>query len=212
MFLVEIDGMRALYTGDYSRTPDRHLPGADLPALKPNIGTSFIYWGADGFRAVIVESTYGVSNHLPRQQRELNFLRRVRGILDRGGNVLLPVVALGRAQEMLLMLDEHWDNNPEVQQVPIYQASGLAMRALTVYQTYIEMMNEEIKKAFQIRNPFNFKYIKHLKSLTGFREGRPCVVLATPSMLQSGISRELFDMWCSDQKHGVIIADFAVQV
>lgn len=37
-------------------------------------------------------------------------------------------------------------------------------------------------------------------------------MLATPSMLQSGISRELFDMWCTDSKHGVIIADFAVQV
>ena len=102
------------------------------------------------FGAVVVESTYGVSNHLPRQQRELNFLKKVRGILDRGGNVLLPVVALGRAQEMLLMLEEHWDNNPELQHVPIYQASGLAMKALTVYQTYIEMMNEEIKKAFQV--------------------------------------------------------------
>ena len=103
---------------------------------------------------MIVESTYGVSNHLPRQQRELNFLKKVRSILDRGGNVLLPVVALGRAQEMLLMLEEHWDNNPELQHVPIYQASGLAMKALTVYQTYIEMMNEEIKKAFQVAYSF----------------------------------------------------------
>lgn len=68
--------------------------------------------------------------------------------------MLLPVVALGRAQEMLLMLDEHWDSNPELQQIPIYQASGLAMKALTVYQTYIEMMNEEIKKAFQVRKAF----------------------------------------------------------
>eukprot|EP00210_Caulerpa_lentillifera_P007940 g7579.t1 len=197
MFTVNIDGMIALYTGDYSRIPDRHLPGADLPHIQPNI--------------VIVESTYGVSNHLPRQQRELNFLRKVRGILDRGGNILLPVVALGRAQEMLLMLDEHWESNPELHSTAIYQASGLAMKALTVYQTYIEMMNEEIKRAFQIRNPFNFKFVQHLKSLVGFRDSTPCVVLATPSMLQSGISRELFDLWCADPKHGVIIADFAVQ-
>lgn len=49
---------------------------------------------------VIVESTYGVRNHLPRTEREQNFLKKVRGILDRGGNVLLPVVALGRAQVM----------------------------------------------------------------------------------------------------------------
>ncbi|GMH41155.1 hypothetical protein BSKO_09065 [Bryopsis sp. KO-2023] len=197
MFMVEIGGMRALYTGDYSRIPDRHLPGADLPQVRPDI--------------VIVESTYGVRNHLPRQEREQNFLKKVRAILDRGGNVLLPVVALGRAQEMLLMLDEDWSTNPDVQSVPIYQASGLAMKALSVYQTYIEMMNDDIKRAFQVRNPFNFKFVKHLRSLSEFNDSSPSIVLATPSMLQSGISRELFDMWCSDSRHGVIIADFAVQ-
>ena len=38
MFMVEIAGMRCLYTGDYSRAPDRHMPPADLPELKPDIG------------------------------------------------------------------------------------------------------------------------------------------------------------------------------
>jgi len=38
MFMVEIAGMRALYTGDYSRVPDRHLPGADTPHVKPDMG------------------------------------------------------------------------------------------------------------------------------------------------------------------------------
>ena len=53
-------------------------------------------------------------------------------------------------QEILLMLDEYWKSNPDVQRVPIYQASGLAMKALSVYQTYIEMMNDDVKKAFKV--------------------------------------------------------------
>ena len=36
--MVEIAGMRLLYTGDYSRLPDRHLSAADLPEMKPDIG------------------------------------------------------------------------------------------------------------------------------------------------------------------------------
>jgi len=40
----------------------------------------------------------------------------------------------------------------------------------------------------------------------------PCVVMATPSMLQSGLSRDLFEGWCEDEKNAVIICDFAVQV
>ena len=53
-------------------------------------------------------------------------------------------------QEILLILEECWNNSPELQNVPIYQASGLARRAISVYQTYIEMMNDDIKAAFQV--------------------------------------------------------------
>lgn len=55
------------------------------------------------------------------------------------------------SQEVLLILEECWNNSPELQNVPIYQASGLARRAISVYQTYIEMMNDDIKAAFQVR-------------------------------------------------------------
>lgn len=41
MFMVEIDGMRLLYTGDYSRAADRHMSAADLPSPKPHIGALF---------------------------------------------------------------------------------------------------------------------------------------------------------------------------
>jgi cleavage and polyadenylation specificity factor subunit 3 len=48
--------------------------------------------------AVIVEATYGVSLHEDRPVREARLVTRVRDILSRGGRVLMPVVALGRAQ------------------------------------------------------------------------------------------------------------------
>ena len=52
----------------------------------------------------------------------------------------------------MLILEEYWERNAELRGVPIYQASGLARRALTVFQTYIEMMNADIKAAFdQVR-------------------------------------------------------------
>ena len=197
MFMIEIAGMRLLYTGDYSRLADRHMPPADLPSLRPHI--------------VIVESTYGVSRHLPRDERERRFCERVHTALARGGRVLLPVVALGRAQELLLILEEYWERHPELHGVPIYQASGLARRAMGVYRSYIEMMNDDIRAAFAVANPFQFKHITHLKSAAQFDDVGPCVVMATPSMLQSGVSRELFEAWCGDEKNCVVIADFAVQ-
>ena len=53
-------------------------------------------------------------------------------------------------QELLLILEECWASDPLLHSVPIYQASGLARRAMTIYQTYIEMMNEDIQAAFQV--------------------------------------------------------------
>jgi cleavage and polyadenylation specificity factor subunit 3 len=126
---------------------------------------------------------------------------------------LIPVFALGRAQELLLILDEYWQANPHLQSIPIYYASKLASRALRVYQTYSNMMNARIRGQMDVSNPFRFEYIQNLKSIdvSTFDDSTPSVVFASPGMLQSGVSRQLFDRWASDPKNGVIIAGFAVE-
>ena len=48
----------------------------------------------------------------------------------------------------MLILEDYWDRNADLRGVPIYQASGLARRALGIFQTYIAMMNDDIKAAF----------------------------------------------------------------
>jgi cleavage and polyadenylation specificity factor subunit 3 len=50
--------------------------------------------------------------------------------VTRGGQCLIPVLALGRAQERLLILDEYWQANPQLQNFPIWYASKLASHAL----------------------------------------------------------------------------------
>jgi cleavage and polyadenylation specificity factor subunit 3 len=118
-------------------------------------------------------------------------------IVKRGGRCLLPVFALGRAQELLLILgtltptltltltltlDEYWAKNPELHQVPIYYASTLAKKCMTVYQTYINMMNQRIRDQFAVSNPFIFQHISNLKSMVHFEDSGPCVVMASPGM------------------------------
>ena len=68
-----------------------------------------------------------------------------------------------------------------------------------------------MKAAFEESNPFVFNHANHLANSSGLNDVGPCVVLATPSMLQSGLSRDLFESWCGDSKNGVIICDFTVQ-
>ena len=72
-------------------------------------------------------------------------------------------------------------------------------------------MNERIRKQTDVCNPFAFQYIHNLKTSVNISPELPCVVLASPGMLQSGVSRQLFDQWASDSKNGVIIACYAVE-
>lgn len=64
-----------------------------------------------------------------------------------------------------------------------------------------------------IGNPFSFRFIRNLKSVNveSFDDRGPCVVFASPGMLQSGVSRQLFDRWATDPKNGVLIAGYAVE-
>jgi len=196
MFMIEIDGARVLYTGDYSRQEDRHLKAAELPELRPHV--------------LIVESTYGTQNHESKQVREESFIRSVHDTVAGGGRVLLPAFALGRAQELLLILDEHWKSHPELKDVPIYFATSLGKRCMIVYQTYVDMMVDRIQKRLAYDNPFVFKHIRNLLSVDKFHDTGPCVVMASPGMLQSGLSRDLFERWCSDSRNTVILSGYSV--
>ncbi|KAF0908587.1 hypothetical protein E2562_026635 [Oryza meyeriana var. granulata] len=197
MFMVDIAGVRILYTGDYSREEDRHLRAAELPQFSPDI--------------CIIESTYGVQQHQPRHVREKRFTDVIHTTVSQGGRVLIPAFALGRAQELLLILDEYWANHPELHKIPIYYASPLAKKCMAVYQTYINSMNERIRNQFAQSNPFHFKHIEPLNSIDNFHDVGPSVVMASPGGLQSGLSRQLFDKWCTDKKNSCVIPGYVVE-
>ena len=104
---------------------------------------------------------YGVSLHQPRDVREQRFTQAIHQIVARGGRCLIPVFALGRSQELLLILEEYWRAHPELHSVPIYYASKVAKKSMRVYQTYINMMNHHIRDAHTGgHNPWNFQFIK----------------------------------------------------
>ncbi|KAI8211581.1 Endoribonuclease YSH1 [Colletotrichum sp. SAR 10_76] len=212
MFLIEIAGLKIFFTGDYSREQDRHLVSAEVPkGVKIDV--------------LITESTYGIASHVPRLEREQALMKSITGILNRGGRVLMPVFALGRAQELLLILDEYWGKHGEYQKFPIYYASNLARKCMVVYQTYVGAMNDNIKRLFRERmaeaeasgdgsgkgGPWDFKYIRSLKNLDRFDDVGGCVMLASPGMLQNGVSRELLERWAPNEKNGVIITGYSVE-
>ncbi len=214
MFLINIAGLNIFFTGDYSREPDRHLIAAEVPK---NVGKIDV---------MITESTFGISNAPPRAERETALLKSISGILNRGGKVLMPVFALGRAQELLLILEDYWQRHPDLQKIPIYYTGNTARKCMVIYQTYINAMNDNIKRIFRERmaeaeaagnakgvssGPWDFHFVRSLRNLDKFEDVGGCVMLASPGMLQSGMSRVLLERWAPDQRNGVVMTGYNVE-
>jgi cleavage and polyadenylation specificity factor subunit 3 len=214
MFLINIAGLNIFFTGDYSREQDRHLVAAAVPQ---NVGKIDV---------LITESTFGISNAPPRAERETALLKSISGIINRGGKVLMPVFALGRAQELLLILEDYWQRHPDLQKIPIYYTGNTARKCMVVYQTYINAMNDNIKRIFRERmaeaeaagnakgvsaGPWDFRFVRSLRNLERFDDMGGCVMLASPGMLQSGMSRVLLERWAPDPRNGVVMTGYNVE-
>lgn len=201
MYFIEIGGLKILFTGDYSREENRHLISAEIPEMKPDI--------------LITESTFGTGILEPRLELENRFTKVVHSTIAAGGRVLIPVFALGNAQELLLILEEYWSLHEELQNVNIYYASSLAKRCMAVYQTYTNIMNDKIRlnssKDGSKKNPFDFKYVRFIKNLFKLQDFGPSVVVASPGMLQAGFSRQLLEKWASNPKNIIIITGYSVE-
>lgn len=63
----------------------------------------------------------------------------------------------------LSVTDEYWSQHPELHDIPIYYASSLAKKCMAVYQTYVNAMNDKIRRQIAINNPFVFRHISNLK-------------------------------------------------
>merc|ERR1719204_2419776 len=197
MFQLEIGNVRIMYTGDYSMYDDRHLRGAEIPSEKPDI--------------LLVESTFGVQQLRPIEQREKDFLDIIHKVVKRGGRCLIPVFSMGRAQELMLIVDEYWAKHPELHSMPVYYASNMAKKSMQVYSTFRNMMSDRFQDDLAVYNPFDFRFIQNLRNRGQFNDIGPSVVFASPGMLQSGMSREFFEQWAPDRKNAVIVAGYCVQ-
>jgi len=83
---------------------------------------------------------------------------------------------------------------------------------MKAYIGFPNAMNMHIRERMKDprSNPFLFKHVSELRSAAHLDDSGPSVVLASPGMLQNSTSRELFEMWCTDARNGVIIAGYSV--
>lgn len=193
MFHVQVGDKSIVYTGDFSTQADKHLGSAWIDCLEPDL--------------MITESTYGSVIRDCRKSKERRFLQLIHACLKREGRVLIPIFALGRAQELCLLIESYWDRMGL--QVPVYFAGGLTEKANEIYKRFINYTNNNIREQISERNVFEFKHIKAYEKNAEF--GGPCVIFSSPAMLHSGLSLKIFKNLCQDPRNLVILPGYCVR-
>ncbi len=103
---------------------------------------------------VLIETTYGDRDHKPFEDTKQELLQVILDTFKRGGNVLIPTFALERAQELLFVLREFYDNGL-LPPCYIFLDSPLAIKATKIFLNNSEYFDEETLKLFREKDPFN---------------------------------------------------------
>ncbi|HLP79459.1 MAG TPA: beta-CASP ribonuclease aCPSF1 [Acidobacteriota bacterium] len=164
---------------------------------------------------LMIEATYGgKANMLPsREEAEEEFAKMImHTIMEKKGKVLIPVLGVGRAQEIMLIL-EMLVREGKLTEIPVY-IDGMVWDMTAIHTAYPEFLNADVRKQIfqKDNNPFMhqmFKRVGSSKERIDLVENQgPCVILATSGMLVGGASVEYFRHLAEDPKHSIIFVSY----
>jgi KH/beta-lactamase-domain protein len=189
-----------IYSGDIKYDKSSLLDGAatNFPRLE----------------TLITESTYGgKDNMMPtRAECENEFVNIINETIDKKGKVLIPVLGVGRSQEMMVILERAMREG-KIKKVPIF-IDGMVWDVTAIHTAYPEYLNATIRKQIfhKNQNPFLsdiFKRVGSKKERTQvIEETGECIVLATSGMLVGGASVEYLKALCSNPKNTLIFVNY----
>jgi KH/beta-lactamase-domain protein len=165
---------------------------------------------------VVTESTYGgQEDFMPsRVESEENLTHVINETLERKGKVLIPVPAVGRAQEIMLIIDGYMKRGL-MKEAPVF-IEGMISEATAIHTAYPEYLSREVRHSIlhEEVNPFQSDYftiVEHPSVRQGIMEGEPCIVLATSGMLEGGPVIEYFKNWAADPKNTIIFVSYQIE-
>lgn len=161
---------------------------------------------------LFIESTYGGKNDVTpnRRQMEEKLVEIIKETAAKGGKVLIPVFAVGRSQEIMLVLEEYYRRENNGFDLPVY-IDGMVLEASAIHTAYPEYLRENVERRILSNNsPFESPMLKVAKG-TDKKEivdGEPCVILAPSGMLNGGPSVEYLSMMAEDERNTLIFVGY----
>ena len=173
-------------------------------------------WNFPRVETLLIESTYGAKEDIQptRQEVESAFINAVNNTLADGGKVLIPIPAVGRAQEIMMVID-HYMKSGEMVEAPVF-TEGMISEASAIHEAYPEYLARELKQKILETddNPFDSEYFTNIEHADAreepMRDNSPCIILATSGMLEGGPVLEYFKNIAPDKKNKVLFVSYQV--
>jgi len=189
-----------LYTGDlkYGRTRLLDPAVTDFPRLE----------------TLMIESTYGGKENILPSRRECEdiFVKIVKDTVKRNGKILVPVLGSGRAQEIMLIVEE-LIRTGQLEKIPVY-IDGMVWDITAIHTAYPEFLNGFVRKQIfhKDANPFLSDIFKRVGSqkerMQIVEETGPCVIIATSGMLVGGPSVEYFKHLADNPRNSLVFVSY----
>jgi len=141
---------------------------------------------------LVLESTYGGRNDYQTDQEdsERKLKKIIRETTTEGGKVLIPAFAVGRSQEIMLVLEEAMRNG-DIPTVPVH-LDGMIWEATAIHSTYPEYLRDDLRDRIfhEDKNPFLAEQFNHIdggeEERQDVTDGGPCIILSTSGMVEGG--------------------------
>ncbi|EFW91836.1 hypothetical protein ZOD2009_10175 [Haladaptatus paucihalophilus DX253] len=173
------DGLyNVAFSGDIHYTDTRLFNGAvnDFPRVE----------------TLILESTYGGRNDYQTDQKdsEEKLKKVINETYEKGGKVVIPAFAVGRSQEMMLVIEEAMRNG-DIPEMPVH-LDGMIWEATAIHTTYPEYLRDDLRDRIfhEDENPFLAPQFNHIdggeEERQDVADGDQCIILSTSGMVTGG--------------------------
>jgi KH/beta-lactamase-domain protein len=172
-------------------------------------------WNFPRVETLLIESTYGAKEDIQatREEVESAFIKSVNETLRNGGKVLIPIPAVGRAQELMMVIDQYMKAG-HLMEAPVF-TEGMIAEATAIHEAYPEYLARDLREKILSteENPFDSEYFTNIEHSDAreepLREG-PCIIMATSGMLEGGPVLEYFKNISPIQKNKILFVSYQV--
>ncbi|MDZ7746981.1 MAG: beta-CASP ribonuclease aCPSF1 [Halobacteriales archaeon] len=166
---------------------------------------------------LVMESTYGGRNDYQTDQAdsERKLKKVINEVYERDGKVVIPAFAVGRSQEIMLVLEQAMRSG-DIPEMPVH-LDGMIWEATAIHTTYPEYLRDDLRDRIfhDGENPFLADQFNHIdggeEERQDVADGEPCIVLSTSGMITGGPIMSWLHHFGADPDNRLVFVGYQAQ-